>query len=179
MQRYNKGAEGQTQTQAELRPQEAHLDAHKLIQAQYITQWSRVLRSGGLNHSKPLCILVFSPFFQLTGKTLRPLLVLGFRAGAFRHPAGEFPLRHLACQVWCKSWSTTPRLRQISWWKKPPLPRHRFPTAQCLALLLCTLHDSIRLRRHPGLRRGQLRGHCLQPWSCCVTLQAPRPHWGP
>jgi hypothetical protein len=30
---------------------------------------------------------------------LRPLLILGFRAGAFRHPAGEFPLRHLARQV--------------------------------------------------------------------------------
>jgi hypothetical protein len=46
MQRYN----GQTQTQA-------HLDlarAHKFKQAQYITQWSRVLRSGGLNHSKLL-----------------------------------------------------------------------------------------------------------------------------
>jgi hypothetical protein len=41
---------------------QAHLDlaqAHKLIQAQYITQWSRVLRSGGSNHSKPLCVLVF------------------------------------------------------------------------------------------------------------------------
>jgi hypothetical protein len=24
---------------------------------------------------------------------LRSLLILGFRAGAFRHPAGEFPLR--------------------------------------------------------------------------------------
>jgi hypothetical protein len=31
-------------------------------QAQYITQWSRVLRSGGLNHSKVLCVLVFFPF---------------------------------------------------------------------------------------------------------------------
>jgi hypothetical protein len=30
---------------------------------------------------------------------LRLLLILGFRAGAFRHPAGEFPLRHLARQV--------------------------------------------------------------------------------
>jgi hypothetical protein len=29
---------------------------------QYISQWSRVLRSGGLNHSKSLCILEFSPF---------------------------------------------------------------------------------------------------------------------
>jgi hypothetical protein len=33
----------------------------QLIQAlkQYISQWSRVLRSGGSNHSKPLCVLVF------------------------------------------------------------------------------------------------------------------------
>jgi hypothetical protein len=30
---------------------------------------------------------------------LRPLLILGFRAGAFRHSVGEFPLRHLARQV--------------------------------------------------------------------------------
>jgi hypothetical protein len=29
---------------------------------QYITQWSRVLCSGGLNHSKSLCVLVFFPF---------------------------------------------------------------------------------------------------------------------
>jgi hypothetical protein len=28
-------------------------------QIQYNTQWSRVLRPGGLNHSKPLCVLVF------------------------------------------------------------------------------------------------------------------------
>jgi hypothetical protein len=70
-------------------------------QAQYNTQWSRVLRSGGPNHSKPLCVLVFlcSSRFHLAGKTLRPLLILGFRAGAFHHPAGEFPLRHLARQV--------------------------------------------------------------------------------
>jgi hypothetical protein len=35
---------------------------HTSSRAQYITQWSRVLRSGGPNHSKPLCVLVFSPF---------------------------------------------------------------------------------------------------------------------
>jgi hypothetical protein len=35
---------------------------HTSSQAQYITQWSSVLRSGGLNHSKPLCVLVFFPF---------------------------------------------------------------------------------------------------------------------
>jgi hypothetical protein len=66
--------------------------AHKFIQAlkQYITQWSRVLRSGGRNHSKSLCVLVFLPIFQLTSKTFRPLLILGFRAGALRYPAGDF-----------------------------------------------------------------------------------------
>jgi hypothetical protein len=42
---------------------QAHLDMHKFIQAQYITQWSRVLRSGGPNHSKSLCVLMSSPFF--------------------------------------------------------------------------------------------------------------------
>jgi hypothetical protein len=44
---------------------QTHLDpaqADKFIQAQYITQWSRVLRSGGPNHSKSLCVLVFSTF---------------------------------------------------------------------------------------------------------------------
>src|SRR5688572_24056253 len=32
---------------------------HTSSQAQYITRWSRVLRSGGPNHSKLLCVLVF------------------------------------------------------------------------------------------------------------------------
>jgi hypothetical protein len=45
--------------------------AHK----QYITQWSRVLRSSGPNHSKSLCVHVFFPFSQLTSKTSRPLLI--------------------------------------------------------------------------------------------------------
>jgi hypothetical protein len=65
---------------------------HKLIQAhrQYITQWSRVLRSGGPNHSKSLSVLMFVPFSRLTSKTPKPLLILGFRAGALRHPAGDF-----------------------------------------------------------------------------------------
>jgi hypothetical protein len=70
---------------------QAHSDTHKFIQAlkQYISQWSRVLRSGGPNHSKSLCVLVFFPLFQLTRKTLRLLLILGFRVGALRHPAGD------------------------------------------------------------------------------------------
>jgi hypothetical protein len=31
------------------------------LSKQYNTQWSRVLRSGGLNHSKSLRVLVFIP----------------------------------------------------------------------------------------------------------------------
>jgi hypothetical protein len=57
--------------------------------SQYITQWSRVLRPGGPNHSKPSCALVCSSTNLVISKTLRPLLILGIRAGAIRHPAGE------------------------------------------------------------------------------------------
>jgi hypothetical protein len=38
----------------------------------------------------PCVFLCSSNFFRLTSKTLRPLLILGFRAGALRHPAGDF-----------------------------------------------------------------------------------------
>jgi hypothetical protein len=34
------------------------------------------------------------------------------------------------------------------------LPHRRFPTAQCRALPLCTLHSSIQWRRHPRLCEG-------------------------
>jgi hypothetical protein len=40
----------------------SHSQVHTSSQAQYSTQWSRVLRSGGPNHSKPLCVLEFFPF---------------------------------------------------------------------------------------------------------------------
>jgi hypothetical protein len=75
----------------DVRREEARTYIHKLIQAlkQYITQWSRVLRPGGPNHSKPSRALVCSSTNLVTSKTLRPLLILGFRAGAIRHPAGE------------------------------------------------------------------------------------------
>jgi hypothetical protein len=53
-------------------------------------KWSRVLRSGGPNHSKPSRALVCSSTNLVTSKTLRLLLILGFRAGALRHPAGDF-----------------------------------------------------------------------------------------
>jgi hypothetical protein len=45
---------------AGLRKTQTHLDlaqTHKFIQALYITQWSRVLRSGGPNHSKTFVFL--------------------------------------------------------------------------------------------------------------------------
>jgi hypothetical protein len=57
--------------------------------SQYITQWSRVLRPGGPNHTKPSCAPVCSSTNLVTSKTLRPLLILGIRAGAIHHPAGE------------------------------------------------------------------------------------------
>jgi hypothetical protein len=63
--------------------------ADPISDSQYIIQWSRVLRPGGPNHSKPLCALVCSSTNLVTSKTLRPLLILGIRAGAIRHPAGE------------------------------------------------------------------------------------------
>jgi hypothetical protein len=48
-----------------------------------------VLRPGGPNHSKPSCALVCSSTSLVASKTLRPLLSLGFRAGAIHHSAGE------------------------------------------------------------------------------------------
>jgi hypothetical protein len=84
-------------------------------------QWSRVLCSGGLNHSKSSCPLVF--FDHLADRqTLRPLLILGFRAGAFRHPAGDFPLRHIKIMIFAlctlhklkhAQWENLPRLRLV------------------------------------------------------------------
>jgi hypothetical protein len=63
------------------------------------TQWSRVLRSGGPNHSKSSRVHVLDVRIAGQAKHLSSFLILGFRAGALRHPAGEFPLRHLARQV--------------------------------------------------------------------------------
>jgi hypothetical protein len=41
-------------------------------------------------------------------KHLSPFLILGFRAGALRHPAGEFPLQHTQYQVayFCEHYSS-------------------------------------------------------------------------
>jgi hypothetical protein len=74
------------------------LSALKLPQ-QSNTQWSRVLRSSGPNHSKSSRVHVLGDRLARQAKRLSPFLILGFRAGALRHPAGEFPLRHLVRQV--------------------------------------------------------------------------------
>jgi hypothetical protein len=39
------------------------------------------------------CVFLCSFLHLATSKTFRPLLILGLRAGALCHPAGEFPLR--------------------------------------------------------------------------------------
>jgi hypothetical protein len=53
------------------------------------TQWSRVLRSGGPNHSKSSRVHVLGDRLARQAKRLSPFLILGYRAGAFRHPAGN------------------------------------------------------------------------------------------
>jgi hypothetical protein len=58
-----------------------------------------MLRSGGPNHSKLSRVHVLDVRLAGQAKRLSPFLILGFRVGAHRHPAGEFPLRHLARQV--------------------------------------------------------------------------------
>jgi hypothetical protein len=57
-----------------------------------------VLRSGGPNHSKLLCVLEFIVHLP-TGKTLKPPTHLRIRADAFRHPAGDFPLRQIPSRI--------------------------------------------------------------------------------
>jgi hypothetical protein len=71
------------------------LSALKLPQ-QFNTQWSRVLRSGVPNHSKSSRVHVLCDRLARHAKRLSPFLILGFRAGALRHPAGEFPLRQFS-----------------------------------------------------------------------------------
>jgi hypothetical protein len=85
MQRYREDTLGQTQLRLRLL-------ALKLAQ-QSNTQWSRVLRSGDPNHSKSSRVLVFRHRLARQAKRLSPFLILRLRAGALRHPTGEFPLR--------------------------------------------------------------------------------------
>jgi hypothetical protein len=52
-----------------------------------------MLRSGGPTTLNS-CVFLSSSFIYQQAKRLSPLLILRFRAGALRHPAGEFPLPH-------------------------------------------------------------------------------------
>jgi hypothetical protein len=88
-----KGEACNVTTQTQLR-----LSILKLPQ-QFNIQWSRVLRSSGPNHSKLSRVHVLDVRLARQAKRLSPFLILGFRACALRHPAGEFSLRHLARQV--------------------------------------------------------------------------------
>jgi hypothetical protein len=82
-----KGEACDTHTQVRLRPSSGS-QVHTSSQAQYITQWSRVLRSDGPNHSKLSRVHVLGDRLARQAKRLSPFLILGFRAGAVRHPAG-------------------------------------------------------------------------------------------
>jgi hypothetical protein len=80
----------------------AHCDSRLLrlkLPQQSNTQWSRVLRSGGPNHSKSSRVHVLDDRLARQAKRSSPFLILGYRAGALRHSVGEFSLRHLARQV--------------------------------------------------------------------------------
>jgi hypothetical protein len=73
---------------------QTHLDSqtHKFIQALKLnTSHSRVgYYAPAARTTLNPCVFLCSSRFHLTGKTLGPLLILGFRVGAFRHPAEEF-----------------------------------------------------------------------------------------
>jgi hypothetical protein len=77
---------------------QTHLDpaqAHKFIQALKLNT-----SHSGVGYYAPAarttlnpCVFLSSSFIYQQAKRLSPLLILGFMAGALRHPAGEFPLR--------------------------------------------------------------------------------------
>jgi hypothetical protein len=83
---------------------QTHLD---LAQAHKFTQALKLNTShSGVGYYAPAvrttlnpCVFLSSSFIYQQEERLSPLLILGFRAGALRHPTGEFPLRHLARQV--------------------------------------------------------------------------------
>jgi hypothetical protein len=72
-----------------------HLDAaqaHKFIQALKLnTSHSGVgSYAPAVRTTLNPCVFLCSFIAYQTSKTFRPLLILGFRAGAFRHPTGDF-----------------------------------------------------------------------------------------
>jgi hypothetical protein len=87
MQHYKGGAQTQGRLSILKPPQQSN------------TQWSRVLRFGGTNHSKSSRVHVLDVHLAVQAKRLSPFLILGFSAGALHHPAGEFPLRQILYRV--------------------------------------------------------------------------------
>jgi hypothetical protein len=56
--------------------------------------------------------------------------------------------------------STAPKLQRISWWRKKLfLPRHRFPTAQCRALLPAAVHAA---RQHTTAQTSRTSSRAAQ-----------------
>jgi hypothetical protein len=94
---YKRGGTQRYKTQTHLDPAQAHksIQALKLNTSHSGVGYYALAARTTLNPYVFLCSFIA----EQTGKTLRPLLILGFRVGAFHHPAGEFPLRHLARQV--------------------------------------------------------------------------------
>jgi hypothetical protein len=89
-----------TQTQLRLTQTHTHTQTHKFIQALKLNT-----SHSGVGYYAPTarttlnpCVFLCSSGLHLTGKTFRSLIILGFRAGAFRYPAGDFPLRQLHFQ---------------------------------------------------------------------------------
>jgi hypothetical protein len=83
---------------------QTHLDAaqaHKFIQALKLNTSHSGVGYYALAARTTLNPCVFlCPFIAYqTSKTLRPLLILGFRAGAFRHPVGDFLSGSGFCKV--------------------------------------------------------------------------------
>jgi hypothetical protein len=185
--------EGTRRYKASSRSHRPNLDSqtHKFIQALKLNT-----AHSGVGYYAPTaritlnpCVFLCSSRFHPAGKTLRPLLILGFRAGAFHHPAREFPLRHLARQIgglgfrfflsscstpWPTSSSTMISCPRTSWWRRRlPLPHRGPPTSlRLVQLLLCTLRGNTLPRKRSG-RQGLCLGRCLSPGNCYATLLAP------
>jgi hypothetical protein len=86
--------EARNVTGGRLKLTQSHLDSHthKFIQALKLNT-----SHSGVGYYAPVaqttlnpCVFLCSSRFHLTGKMLRTLLILEFRAGAFRHPTGDF-----------------------------------------------------------------------------------------
>jgi hypothetical protein len=140
-------------------------------------------------------VFLCSSLRSLTSKTLKPLHILGLRAGALRHLARDFPLRHLARQVgglgirFLLVFSLSMMVQIVEHRAETSVDfmveeeatssTPQVPNCPVPGTALYTPYGSIQLHRHPGLRRGRLQERCQQPGSCCDTLQAPRPRQGP